>query len=98
VPCPLTNPSSWIATLSKRRISTPPAPASGARYAVGRHARMTVGRVAVGIAGTLSTPEEFTPPAPPVDFNPVPLVQAVVDAFRVVCAMMKIDAVCEKED
>jgi hypothetical protein len=40
----------------------PPAPASAARSAAGRHGRMTVGRVAAATYGIHLTPGEFVPP------------------------------------
>ena len=75
-PFPLTpnRPWFWIASLTKRKTLIPPPPESGARSAVGRHAGMTVGRVAAVTVGTRSTPGEFAPPLSPVDFNAVPLV------------------------
>jgi hypothetical protein len=62
VPSRTSSPSSWIASLNKRRASTPMAPASAARSADGRPARMTFGRVAAATYGTHLTPGEFARP------------------------------------
>jgi hypothetical protein len=56
-------PLSWIENSTKRRATNRQAPESGARSAVGRHARMTVGRVAAATFGTRSTPEACAQPA-----------------------------------
>jgi hypothetical protein len=61
-PSRMTSPSFWIASLLKTRATNPPALASDARSAVGRHGNTTAGRVAAAIYGTRSTLGEFAPP------------------------------------
>jgi hypothetical protein len=62
-PSRMTSPSFWIASLLKTRATNPPAPASGAHSAVGRHGNTTVGRVAAAIYGTHLTRAGFVPSA-----------------------------------
>jgi len=57
-PSRLTNPLSWIAPPTKRKTSTPMAPESDVRSAVGRPARATAGRAHAATHGTRSIPEE----------------------------------------
>ena len=52
---------SWIPTSIKRRVSTRPAPASGARCAAGRRAKKTNGSAPADTNGTRSTREECVP-------------------------------------
>jgi len=54
-------PPSWIASLIKRKASTPPALAYDAHYAVRRRARKTDGLVTAGTFGTHLTRAECAP-------------------------------------
>jgi hypothetical protein len=83
----MTSPLSWIASLIKRKASTPPVPGFDARSAAGLPARTTAGLVPAATSGTRSTREECARHASTSRLPHSACLVPVVAALRLVCAV-----------